>query len=217
MKSFTNLSKMTVVSVFLVGCATGPAPGPALQPDPATALAALMVGTYQPQTANAATTDTVRETRTKIEPLGPGQWIYQQVNDAPGLKPALGKITQQRILSLRTKADGRVIQTRYALITPTAYQAMGDSLSDLTRAQLRPQWGDGCEMIWIEMPNGWAGQIDPSRCVIVSPTQKGALRMGGRADIIGNRLRHAETGYDLDGNRLWGAEDGEWAVLYRTP
>jgi hypothetical protein len=94
---------------------------------------------------------------------------------------------------------------------------MGNSLSALTRAQLRPELGEGCDMIWVEMPHGWTGQVDPSRCVIVSPTQRGELRMGARTEIIGNRLRRAETGYDLDGIRLWGAEDGEWTVLFRAP
>lgn len=213
MKSFSNLSNMAIVSVFLVGCATGPVTPTTTPPSPEKKLASLMVGTYQPKNANPATTNAVRDTREKIEPLGQGQWIYQQVNEGSALK----KVARQRVLSLRAGSDGRVIQTTYSLTTPTPYQAMGDSLSGLTRAQLRPELGEGCEMIWVEMPNGWTGQLDPSRCMIISPTQRGELRMGARAEIIGNRLRRAETGYDLDGHRLWGSEDGEWVVLYRAP
>ncbi|GHB00617.1 hypothetical protein GCM10009069_24350 [Algimonas arctica] len=212
MKSFANLSNLAIVAFFLAGCATTPVESPTAPTDPAAQLATRMVGTYQAKSAKIAA-DIVRETRVKLDPLGAGQWIYTQINEGP----SFDKVSQQRVLSLRSQPDGRVIQASYSIISPSPYQAMGNKLSALTRAQLRPELGEGCDMIWVEMPHGWSGQVDPSRCVIVSPTQRGELRMGARTEIIGNRLRRAETGYDLDGIRLWGSEDGEWTVLFRAP
>lgn len=213
MKSFANLSNLTIVSAFLVGCVTAPVQTPAEPTDPATRLAAMMAGDYQRADAEVRMSDPLRDRRVRVDSMGSGQWIYHQVNEGSNWN----SVERQRILSLRTQPNGRVVQTTYSLTAPETYQAMGDSLSALTRGQLRPELGEGCEMIWIEMPNGWAGQVDPNRCLITSPTQRGELRMGARADLIGNRLRRAETGYDLDGNHLWGSEDGQWLVLYRTP
>lgn len=212
MKSFANLSNMkilSVFSVFLVGCATGPVEPPTMPSDPAARLAALMTGIYR----HADTAVPVRDQRVALHSMGPGEWIYYQVNQGPDLK----QVYRQRVLSLRSQADGRVIQTAYTLTAPTSFQAMGDKLSTLTLDQLQPETDRGCDMIWIEMPGGWSGQVDPSRCLIVSPADQAELRMGARADLNSQRLRRAETGYDLNGNRLWGSEDGEWMVLHRTP
>lgn len=209
MKSFANLYNMMIMSIFLVGCATTPIQPMEQTIDPATRLAIVMTGDYQRTSAGAP----LRDRRIRIAPMGAGEWIYSQVNEGANWN----SVERQRVLSLRAQPDGRVVQTAYSLTSPDIYQAMGDSLATLTLNQLQPELGKGCEMIWIEMPNGWSGRVDPSRCVIVSPTQRGELRMGARAEVIGNRWRRAETGYDLDGNHLWGSEDGQWVVLYRTP
>jgi hypothetical protein len=211
MKSFSNLSNMTILSSFLIGCETAPVQAPVKAPDPAQQLAIAMNGSYMRADANL--TEPLWDHRVRIDPLGAGEWAYYQVN----IGAALETVTRQRVLSLIAQPNGRVTQTAYSLTSPELYQSMGGSLSALTLDQLRPELSDGCDMIWIEMPNGWAGRTDLNDCIISSQNSQAEIRMGARADIIGNRFRRADAGYDLDGNRLWGFDDGEWMVLYRTP
>lgn len=211
MKSFSNLSNMTILSVFLIGCETAPVQTPVESPDPALQLATAMNGNYMRTDANLA--EPLRDRRVRIDPLGAGEWVYYQIN----IGAALETVTRQRVLSLTAQPDGRVTQTAYSLTSPELYQNMGGSLSVLTLDQLRPERSDGCDMIWIEMPDGWAGRVDLNDCIISSQNSQAEIRMGARADIIGSRFRRAETGYDLDGNRVWGFDDGEWMVLYRAP
>lgn len=209
MKSFANLSSMVILSAFLAGCATPSVQTPAASTDPATRLATMMSGRYQ----NANMANPLHDHRIRIDPMGSGQWVYYQVNEGADLD----QIYRQRVLVLRSRSDGRVVQSAYALTAPGRYQGMGDSLSTLTLDQLKPEMDKGCDMIWIEMPERWLGQVDPNRCMIIAPTQQAELRRGVRTDLNSTRLRIAETGYDLDGNRLWGSEDGEWTVLHRIP
>jgi len=211
MKSFSNLSNMTILSVFLVGCATAPVQAPTNPTDPAQRLAAAMAGEYD--RTSTSSDEPLRDRRIRIDPMGPGEWLYYQVNEGADLE----QVYRQRVLSLWTQADGRILQTAYSLTSPNIYETMGESLSALTLDQLRPALPSGCDMVWIEMPNGWAGRIDLNDCIITSKSSQAEIRLGARADLIDHRLRQAETGYDLDGNRLWGSEDGEWMVLRRVP
>lgn len=183
--------------------------------NPAARLANAMAGDYGHAPTSASVIAPLQDQRIKIDPLGSGQWLYHQRNAGPDL----GRITRQRVLSLQAQPDGRVMQTDYAvpIPVPETPETTNQWLATLTRDQLRPEMSADCDMIWVEMPNGWSGQIDPSRCVITPPTQSGERYFGARANLVGSRLRIAETGYDQDGNRLWGEEDGQWVVLYRTP
>lgn len=216
MKSFANLSIFTIVAIFLAilsgSCATAPVQPPNTS---ATRLANAMAGDYGRALAGNSVFAPLQDQRIKIDALGPGQWLYHQRNEGPDL----AQITRRRVLSLRAQPDGRVIQTDYAVPAspPGTPQTTKQWLATLTLDQLRPAMSPGCEMIWIEMPNGWSGQIDPGRCVITPPAQSGERYLGARANLVGSRLRTAETGYDEDGNRLWGEGDGQWVGLYRTP
>lgn len=210
MKTFSNLSNITILSVFLIGCETAPVQTPAKFEDAAQKLAAAMEGEYLRTAPNAQTP--LRDRRIRIAPLSGGEWVYYQVN----IGAKFETVTRQRVLSLTTQSDGRVTQTAYNLTSSELYQNMDDSLDALTLDQLRPERSSGCDMVWIEMPQGWAGRIDINDCIITSQNSQAEIRVDARVDIIGNRFRRAETGYDLDGNRLWGLDDGEWTVLYRT-
>lgn len=215
MKSFANLSSFTIVAIFLAimsgGCATVPLEPPTV--NPAARLAKAMAGDYGRAVTGNSVFAPLQDQRIKIDALGPGEWLYHQRNAGPDL----AQITRRRVLSLKAQPDGRVVQTDYAVPVSQSPQTIEEWLATLTRDQLRPEMSTGCNMIWIEMPNGWSGQIDPGRCVITPPTQSGERYLGARVNLIGPRLRTAETGYDGDGKRLWGEEDGQWVVLYRTP
>lgn len=206
MKSYVNLSIMTFFLAFLGSCATAPT----IDTDPASRLATAMAGTYLRTAADSS--GPLQDQRIRLDNLGPGQWLYYQVNEGDQYQD----IYRQRVLNLRNDERGRVLQTAYILNDPTAYQTPTSDLSSLTRQDLSPGLEPGCDMIWIEMEDGWAGQIDPKRCVIFSDRQQSNSRIGARADLNDSRLRQAETGYDMDGNQIWGLDDGEWIVLYRT-
>lgn len=214
MKSFANLSRLTIVTIILAilsgGCATVPLEPPNT---PEARLAEAMVGDYGRAVTSGSVVEPIRDQRIKIDALGPGEWLYHQRNAGPDLS----QITRRRVLSLRAQPDGRVIQADYTVPAPKSQQATQQWLTTLTRDQLRPAMNTGCDMIWVEMPNGWSGQIDPARCRMTPPAQTGEHYLGARADLVGSRLRTAETGYDEDGNRLWGEDDGQWVVLDRTP
>lgn len=211
MKSYTNLSIMTFLSVILISCTTVPASNPAADTGPAARLASAMAGTYL--RPSPSSDEPRQDRRVPLAPLGDGQWIYYQVNQGLDLE----QVYRQRVLNLSEQLDGRVTQTTYTLTKPEDYQAMDAPIDQITLDQLTRGMESGCDMVWIEMPDGWSGRVDPSQCVIFSQRRQTQLRIGSRADIASTRLRQAETGYDLNGNRLWGSEDGEWMVLYRTP
>jgi len=209
MKTFANLSKMTILSAFLISCAAAPETTPPTSTGADVRLSAQMEGEYN---LAASTAGPRRDYRQPIAPLGAGEWLYHQVNEGPNL----AQITRQRVLNLRTQPDGRVLQTADLLTAPEHYQAMGRRLANLTLDQLTPEPGDGCDMVWIEMSNGWAGRVNPNDCRLNSEQGQAGRRFGARADIVGDRFRQADSTYDLDGNLLWGFEDGEWRVLYRA-
>jgi hypothetical protein len=208
MKSYTFLSVSAVALTVLGSCTTTPVPDTPIKP--VTRLAMDLEGTYNRAISDAA--EPLRDRRIRLSPLGAGEWIYYQVNEGADLE----NVYRQRVLQLQAGDNGTIAQVAYTLKTPEPFQALDAPLSALTLSDLDITLTEGCEMIWIEMPNGWAGRVDPGRCVIFSERRDTNMRIGSRADLIGNRLRQAESGYDMDGVRLWGSEDGEWLTLYRT-
>lgn len=208
MNSYTFLSMSAAVLIVLGACTTTPAPDTPI--DPVTRLAADLAGSYN--RAPVDTAEPLRDRRIRLSPLGAGEWIYYQVNEGTDLET----VYRQRVLHLQGRDDGTIAQVAYTLKTPEQFQALDAPLSALTLSDLDSAFTEGCEMIWIEMPNGWAGRVDPGRCVIFSERRDMEIRIGSRADLIGNRLRQAESGYDMDGVQLWGSEDGEWLTLYRS-
>jgi len=208
MNSYSFLSFSAVILIFLGACTTTPVPDTPV--DPVTRLAADLAGTYN--RAPSDTAEPLRVRRVRLSPLGAGEWIYYQVNEGVDLE----KVYRQRVLHLQARDDGTIAQVAYTLNTPEQFQGLDAPLSALKLSDLDSPFTGGCETIWVEMPNGWAGRVDPGRCVIFSERQDMDIRIGSRADLIGNRLRQAESGYDMDGVRLWGSEDGEWLTLYRT-
>lgn len=206
MKPCSNLSILTFSLFFLSACATSPI----IPTNPAERLAQAMDGEFL-RLPDASQTP-LRDKRIRIDPLGPGEWLYYQINEGENLS----EVYRQRVLQLRTDTNGRVIQTAYSLKTPEPLQAFdAAAITTLTLNDIEPTLGAGCDLIWIEMGDGWAGRIDPADCLIVSQRRQTEIRIGTRTDLIGDRLRQAESGYDLDGNRIWGSEDGEWMVLRR--
>ena len=210
---FLSSVAMTVIFLrYLGGCKTAPPSGPYVDPpfDPVTRLAMELEGTYNRGPADPA--EPLQDRRIRLAPLGAGEWIYYQVNEGVDLQ----EVYRQRVLHLQPRGDGKIAQVAYTLKTPTKFQALNAPLGSLSLSDLDSAFPEGCKMIWIEMPDGWAGRVDQARCVIFSDRRQMDIRIGSRADLIGNRLRQAESGYNMDGVRLWGSKDGEWLTLYRT-
>ncbi|MGB3456249.1 MAG: chromophore lyase CpcT/CpeT [Litorimonas sp.] len=190
--------------LLLCACASSPQTNAA-----DTRLAEAMEGIYvRPASPEA---EPLHDMRMRIDPLGPGEWLYYQVNEGEDLS----EVYRQRVLQLRAAGPGRVVQTAYTVAQPERFAGTTRRFDTLSREDLDPALGGGCEMIWTRSGAVWSGRVDPDRCTIVSRRRGTELRIGARAELTQDGLRQAETGYRIDGTFLWGSQDGEWLSLRR--
>ena len=150
--------------------------------------------------------------RIPMAALGEGEWLYLHRNrgDTP---------YRQRVLQFVDLPDGRVAQTAYSLTNAEGFADIPQDrarLSELTLADLRLDFTDGCEQVWARDPEPevmWAGVVDPASCVIFSKRRGYEIRIGAETQVTDEGLREAERGFTLAGEQLWGTKPGEWALL----
>ncbi|MEM9879547.1 MAG: hypothetical protein AAF862_09770 [Pseudomonadota bacterium] len=99
---------MLRILIFIVSVLV--APGTA-RSDNAQALAAAMVGSFETKPGDPD--NNFLDQRAALAPLGPGQWVYLQLNSGP-----TRKLYRQRVLQLTNQADGTVLQKAWTFKSP---------------------------------------------------------------------------------------------------
>ena len=144
----------------------GPAYALAQSPSQASQLAALMIGSYE--TAPDDLKNDFIDTRVALEPLGPGEWVYYQLNLGPDRE-----VYRQRVLQLTETSDGGVLQTTWSLKDPESFAVQPSASSlrkDVSMDDLVPALDEGCDQYW-RYEDGieggpWVGLVDPDTCEI---------------------------------------------------
>lgn len=163
-------------------------------------------------TAESTSETVLRDYRSRIAPLGEGEWMYLHRNR--GDKPY-----RQRVLQFLDTPDGTVRQVAYKLKDQSAFTDAPSRpalLETITTDMLTLDFTKGCEQIWSrsDVPGvQWAGVVDPETCVIFSKRRSKQIRIGAEARVTSNGLQEAERGFTMAGEQLWGTPKGEWALL----
>ena len=189
----------------LTACVTAP------PPTASETLAASMEGIFE---TAIGTEDAMRDRRVRIDPLGPGEWLYYQVNHRSDLS-----VYRQRILQLESLPDGRVQQTAWTFNDAAAHVDLWDApevLASLTMGNLSTGLEQGCAQVWIREEDGWSGIVDPDTCLIDSQRRGTQIRIGAESRLSVQSLALAERGFDLDGDQLWGTDPGDFYRLDRV-
>ena len=200
------MKRITLAAALLSACAS------TLTVDQADLLAAAMDGEYLSAPGQSGNVLLDRRVRLSGVEWEDGEWLYYQINRGP-THAAQDEVYRQRVLHLQARPDGSVAQTAYTLAEPETFAGL--ELSDLTKADLKDPFADGCELVWRGSGYSWSGAVDPETCVIFSERRQTHLRIGSRSEIEGDTLRQAESGYSMDGDYLWGSKDGDWITLER--
>lgn len=199
------LRSMTCLAALgLAGCVS------VATPNLSAALAVDMAGTFE---TAIGTEDAMRDHRVRLDPLGPGEWIYYQVNHKTDLS-----VYRQRILQLEALPGGRVQQTAWTFKDAAAHVDLWDkpeALAALTLASLSTGLEQGCAQVWSRTDEGWSGTVDPGTCVIDSKRRGTQIRIGAESKLSAASLSLAERGFDLEGTQLWGTDPGDYYVLPR--
>lgn len=163
-------------------------------------------------TAESTNETLLRDYRSRIAPLGEGEWMYLHRNR--GDKPY-----RQRVLQFLDTPDGTVRQVAYKLKDQAAFTdapSRPSLLETITTDMLTLDFTKGCEQIWSrsDVPGvQWAGIVDPETCVIFSKRRGKQIRIGAEARVTSKGLQEAERGFTMAGEQLWGTPKGEWALL----
>lgn len=196
---------LCLAALTLSACATVP------ETRPANSLAAQMTGTFE---TAIGTDDAMRDRRMRIAPLGPGEWLYYQVNHNSDLS-----VYRQRILQLESRADGSVQQTAWTFTDAGAYADLWDkpdAEAALTLDQLSAGLEDGCAQVWRVEGETWSGAVDPGTCIIDSARRGTQIRIGAESVLAPDSLSLAERGFNLEGEQLWGTDPGDYYRLARA-
>lgn len=163
-------------------------------------------------TAESTSETALRDYRSRIAPLGEGEWMYLHRNR--GDKPY-----RQRVLQFLDTPGGTVRQVAYKLKDQAAFTDAPSRpalLETITSDMLTLDFTKGCEQIWSrsDVPGvQWDGVVDPETCVIFSKRRGKQIRIGAEARVTSNGLQEAERGFTMAGEQLWGTPKGEWALL----
>ncbi len=176
------------------------------------ALANLLTGkfVYAPGSDDAFT-----DQRLRIPPLGPGEWLYLQINTG-----SENKIYRQRVLQfVYEPSSDTVLQRAYALRDPQAFVDVSAANGLPQSKDLEEALEDGCDMVWTREPQHsewlWRGLVDPGRCKIFSERRQTEIAIGADALVDSERLWQAERGFDLAGQQLFGSAPDEYLRLSR--
>ncbi|MEM7612097.1 MAG: chromophore lyase CpcT/CpeT [Pseudomonadota bacterium] len=196
-------------ALLLGGCAPA-----VVAPQPEKSLVMLLIGDFQ-TAADAETQLTDR--RRALESLGDGDWLYLQLNSG-----ADQKLYRQRVLQIARNAEGQVMQRTYALRSDADKRdliADPARLSALAMEDLEPALAQGCEVVWRpaadDGPWSWVGEVDPELCIIYSERRQARIAIGAKTLLNESALWQSESGFDLQGNRLWGSAQDEYVQLQR--
>ena len=192
-------------ALALAACVTPP------EQSPAQALAAEMAGTFETAIGSE---EAMRDKRVAISPLGPGEWLYYQVNHKSDLS-----VYRQRILQLESLPDGRVRQTAWTFDDAAAHVDLWDKpdrRAVLSLEDLSPGLEDGCAQFWTQEGDLWTGSVDAGTCIISSTRRGTEIRIGAESMLDSESLSLAERGFDLAGQQLWGTEPGDYYRLTRV-
>ena len=203
--------------VGLIWVLADPARALAQSPTQGSELAALMIGTYE--TAPDDSKNNFVDMRVALEPLGPGHWVYYQLNTGPDRG-----VYRQRVLQLTDQPDDHVLQTTWSLKNPEAFVIDASApgpLGTITMADLKPALEEGCDQIWSydETKDGgpWVGVVDPATCKIFSERRQDEIAIKAEARLSAVTLYQTEKGFDESGQQLFGDPEGQFIVLYRQP
>jgi hypothetical protein len=202
------------------GCATTPA-APKGVADQRAALAALLVGTYQSKPEEGARAGSpILQVIVRVEPPeGQIAALYSEMrHDGPN-----GPIYRQSLFVFGHSADeaGGLVMTALGFADPRAAEALkaDPRLVRLGQLALTQGLGPGCTMLWRPDGDGYVGRIDPQGCEITG--RRGDRRRIEAITRIGPKaIEHAEYGYDLAGNLLFGGPTGKrfvWPRLKTEP
>jgi len=199
-----------IASILLLSLSTGAC---ATAPDmtPSQRLASDMEGRFE---VALGTDEAMQDRRLRIDALGPGEWVYYQVNHQADLS-----VYRQRILQLQTLSDGRVKQTAWTFEDAEAHADLWDkpgALAALSLDDLSVGLEEGCAQVWSLSDTVWRGIVDPETCIITSSRRGTQMRIGAESVLSPTSLSVAERGFDMDRAQLWGTAPGDFYVLTRV-
>lgn len=201
-----KLKLITALAAFSLGaCASSP------NLSPAETLADRMEGTFE---TAIGSDEAMRDRRVRLDALGPGQWIYYQVNHRADLS-----VYRQRVLQLESLPDGRVRQTAWMFEDAGAHADLWnkpDMLEALSLETLSAGLEDGCAQVWSLSDGVWTGTVDPDTCTIDSARRGTQIRIGADSLLSNESLSLAERGFNLEGEQLWGTTPGDYYELARV-
>lgn len=74
---------------------------------------------------------------------------------------------------------------------------------------------EGCDTYWVRAPGGFVGKVDPKTCLIIG--KRGDQRRIASTTLITREfIGQSESGYDIDGARLFGNADDELYIWPRV-
>lgn len=201
-----KLELITALAAISLGaCANSP------NLSPEESLADRMEGTFETAIGSE---EAMRDRRVRLNSLGPGQWLYYQVNHRSDLS-----VYRQRILQLESLPDGRVRQTAWTFEDAGAHADLWDKpnmLEALSLETLSAGLEDGCAQVWSLSDDVWTGTVDPYTCIIDSARRGTQIRIGADSLLSNDSLSVAERGFNLEGEQLWGTTPGDYYELTRV-
>jgi len=200
---------MAVRQLMLGFVAFGLLTGCSPEPDKAIDLAAMMEGQFASLPTDPD--NNFQDRRTRIPALGEGEWLYYQINTGADLK-----VYRQRVIQLIDKSSGIVEQNAYTLEGQENFIDAGKNNIAISLGDLTPAFTEGCAQIWTWDSGRWEGLVDHKTCTIYSTRRERDIGIGAQARLTEYALFQAEAGYELDGTKIFGTEDGDFIELRRV-
>lgn len=198
-----------------------PAQPEALTPDQE--LSRLMVSTFVTEKSDIAEDESNSKIQDRRIALSsdnlPGTWLYYQLET--GVE---NKLYRQRVIKLTSIDENTVVQELYTPKDMAAWQDAWNKPEVVSSASLEDfdvSLNKGCEQVWTRVASKppsdpqWRGYVDPEKCKIFSKRRSKEILIEGESVLSLELIKHAERGFSVDRQQIWGSAPDEFNTLIR--